>query len=288
MTMLRYFDLDLKVLGKVLEIIYKQKVGTYLRQRRFYNYIDKYIEVSTEFNEEKIMNLNNPVWICWLDGIENAPNIVKKCYESMHNNLDSEIILITEDNYRKYITIPDYIERKYQTGKIGKAHFSDVLRIELISTYGGCWIDSTVYAMDKVPISWYKSDFFVFNIPDYGREFKISANWWICAKKNHPIILSVRKTLYNYWKYENKAHDYLMFHKMFKKLIEFNSDFNKEFLYKEYFEVGYTHRLDECDMLEYSSNMWNEIKRNCPVQKLTWHKNYDNIEHKMIERVLKK
>lgn len=40
---------------------------------------------------------SNKVWICWFQGMENAPAIVKKCYESVKKNLsDREIILINE------------------------------------------------------------------------------------------------------------------------------------------------------------------------------------------------
>ena len=49
---------------------------------------------------------SNKVWICWLQGIENAPDLVQKCYASLHKNLEEkEIILLTEDNYKKSVDI---------------------------------------------------------------------------------------------------------------------------------------------------------------------------------------
>lgn len=51
--------------------------------------------------------------------MDNAPDLVKKCYESLKNNLkDKEIILITSENISKYVTFPDYIMEKWEKGII--------------------------------------------------------------------------------------------------------------------------------------------------------------------------
>lgn len=81
-----------------------------------------------------------------MQGMENAPALVQKCYESLKINLkDREIILITAQNRKEYAILPDYIEEKYRKGIITHTHFSDLLRVELLCKYGGTWIDSTVY-----------------------------------------------------------------------------------------------------------------------------------------------
>ena len=72
------------------------------------------------------------IWFCWFQGIENAPFIVKKCYESVLNNIkDRKIILITEKNYKEYISFPEYIQEKIDNKIIKGAHFSDLIRLEL-------------------------------------------------------------------------------------------------------------------------------------------------------------
>ena len=43
------------------------------------------------------MLLQKNIWICWFQGIENAPDIVKKCYDSVKRNMpDSNITVITK------------------------------------------------------------------------------------------------------------------------------------------------------------------------------------------------
>ena len=42
---------------------------------------------------------SDKIWICWFQGMENAPEIVKKCYKSVvENNPDKEVIVLTTEN----------------------------------------------------------------------------------------------------------------------------------------------------------------------------------------------
>ena len=88
------------------------------------------------------------VWICWWQGYEKMPPIVRACYRrvcNVFNDEKSEVVLITEKNYSDYITFPDYIIKKYQSGIISNAHYADILRWGLMAKYGGIWIDATVF-----------------------------------------------------------------------------------------------------------------------------------------------
>ena len=42
----------------------------------------------------------NKIWICWWQGLDNAPEIVKACVASIERNAgDNEIIIITDKKY---------------------------------------------------------------------------------------------------------------------------------------------------------------------------------------------
>lgn len=85
------------------------------------------------------------VWFCWLQGIEQAPPVVKACYNSLERHLtDREIKVIDNKNWREYVELPEYIVKKWEKGRIPAALFSDLLRLELLIKYGGTWVDSTV------------------------------------------------------------------------------------------------------------------------------------------------
>ena len=110
-------------------------------------------------NDIKLNNNNKehmekfPIWFCWFQGLENAPEVVKCCYQSIKENINNkkqEIHLITLDNIKDYVQIPKHIQEKFEKGIISMALYSDFLRIALISTYGGFWIDSTVLVTSNI------------------------------------------------------------------------------------------------------------------------------------------
>lgn len=93
---------------------------------------------------------NSPIWTCWWQGEECMPDIVKACYNAMKLHGDRHpVILITKDNYKTYIDIPDYILDKQEKGIIDLTHFSDILRAMILSKHGGIWMDSTLLLPHK-------------------------------------------------------------------------------------------------------------------------------------------
>lgn len=55
------------------------------------------------------------IWFCWLQGLENAPEVVKACYNSLVWHLGNDgydVKVIDEKNWRKYVDLPDYVIRR--------------------------------------------------------------------------------------------------------------------------------------------------------------------------------
>lgn len=86
---------------------------------------------STNSSLPPVMNDVNVIWVCWLQGIEQAPDIVKKCYKRLTALENHRIIVITNDNFEDYVNIPEYILDKYNKGIISPTHFSDILRAKI-------------------------------------------------------------------------------------------------------------------------------------------------------------
>ena len=79
--------------------------------------------------------------------------IVKICVESIKKNAgDHRVIILTDDNYKQYVDIPEWVEEKKKKGVISRTHYSDILRLSLLARHGGMWIDSTFYCTDILPI----------------------------------------------------------------------------------------------------------------------------------------
>ena len=92
----------------------------------------------------------------WLQGIEKAPEIVSVCVNSIRKNTNYEVVILDNDNYAKWVTLPDYIEKKKDTKQMTIAAFSDVLRFALLTKYkGSIWMDATLFLSKPMPESYY-------------------------------------------------------------------------------------------------------------------------------------
>ena len=89
-----------------------------------------------------------PVWFCWWQGIDNTPDIVKLCLNSIWKNIPSdraELHFITMENFIQYVDFPDWIIKKFLDGKISLSHLSYLLKFNLLYRYGGLWLDADDY-----------------------------------------------------------------------------------------------------------------------------------------------
>lgn len=76
--------------------------------------------------------MRNKIWVCWWQGLDNAPEIVKTCVESIKRNSGKyEVLIITDENYKQYVKFPDWLEEKRKHGIISKTIYSDLLRLNL-------------------------------------------------------------------------------------------------------------------------------------------------------------
>lgn len=236
------------------------------------------------------------IWTIWLQGMEEAPAVVRKCYESMKNNLSNwEIIVITEKNYANYITFPDYIMDKYEKGSISKPHFADLIRIELLAKYGGTWLDGTVYCSEFINGKhdfYLDSDLFVFQNMKPGLDGHCASisSWMITASAEQNIILLTQKLLHNYWKNHNFAVDYFILHYFFQMAIEaYPEEWKKVIPVSNSMPFVLLLRLFD----KYDENIWNTVKEMTCFHKLTHkfteeQKNQQNVNGTYYDVVLKK
>jgi hypothetical protein len=174
--------------------------------------------------DEKTAN-KDTVWFCWLQGIEEAPELVKRCLESIRKNLpDKKIIIIDKENLFDHIQLPDYIVQKWRAGMIGAAHFTDIIRLELLIRHGGYWIDATVLCtdskliqyIDELPIFMYSFYYFGFN-----PEIMAVNNWLLYGTTNQNIYCLTREFLYHYWRTYNRAKNYFFFQIFMTMALEY-------------------------------------------------------------------
>ncbi len=161
------------------------------------------------------------IWFSWLQGMDNAPEIVKACLASQKEHLpDYEFRIVDLDNFRQWVELPEYVERKFCKGLIPPASYSDLLRLALLKKYGGVWMDASVYCSgfgnDKLRSRWesiMSSGFTVFRYFRRGhREASGLSNWFIAAVPDHVVVVSVLDMLLAYWRDFDCLVDYYVFH----------------------------------------------------------------------------
>lgn len=257
-----------------LEIL-RNAASLKIKQTLEKKYLDKIVEIEKEYKEETCSNESRKVWICWFQGMESAPEIVKRCYTSLKKNItDREIILLTENNYKEYVSFPQGIQDKINCGTIKAAHMSDLLRLELLQRYGGTWIDSTVFCSSKnIPGFMLDSDLFLFQCLKPGRDGQPTtiSNWFMTAKPNQKFIFIMRELLYDYWNNNDEAVDYFIFHDFFQILIDrYPDEWNKV--------VPFSNSVSHIILLrlfdEYNDEIWNEVVKMTPFHKLTYKFNH--------------
>jgi hypothetical protein len=161
------------------------------------------------------------IWIYWGQGWNNAPNIVKLCKKTwIYKNPNWEVISLDQNNISKYVNL-----NKYTNKKINYTSLSDIIRINILSKYGGIWVDSTVLC--KTPLdNWLpilmQSGFFAFNKPGIDR---MLSSWFLAAKKDNYIIKIWKKYVDIYWKYAKKPSVYYWFHYIFEDIFKKNQKF---------------------------------------------------------------
>ncbi len=155
-----------------------------------------------------------PVWICWWQGVDQAPELIRACLSSIERNLpdNAQTVLITQDNYSDYVTLTPAICEKFERGLISVTHLSDILRAELLYRYGGMWIDATYFVSGPVSSSLLDSDLYTlrFDPPLWGMDIQ-RGRWTLSlltARKHHPAMQFLMEGLWLYWEQADELVDY--------------------------------------------------------------------------------
>ncbi len=214
---------------------------------------------------------SDKIWVLWLQGMEQAPSLVQRCYRSLQENMSGrEIILLTEDNYRDYVTFPEHIQQKIDQGIITKTHMSDLLRLELLTKQGGTWIDATVFCSgSQIPSYMLDSDLFLFQDlkPGLDGHATCISSWFMTSCTNHPILLLTRHLLYQYWQTHNALTDYFLIHDFFQLAIE---AFPEEWAKVVPFSNSVPHILLLRMFEAYEGEVWNAVTQMTPFHKLSY------------------
>lgn len=227
---------------------------------------------------ESELELRDRVWICWWQGEDNSPEIVKRCIESIHKNIKNHTItIITDNNYKDYVQFPDWIEEKKEKGIISRTHYSDLLRLELLAKYGGIWLDSTFFCAKPDIEEYFLKPIWSIKRPNYlhcSVACGYFANYSLgCTYDNRSIYAVIRDFLVKYWEDNDSIIDYLLTDYLIVLAQRNNAKIAKIF-------ENITPNNPCCDELykilgePYDENVWQELKKDTALFKLTWKQEF--------------
>lgn len=240
--------------------------------------------------DTKRSNEKATIWMCWLQGEENAPLIVKQSIKRVKALAGShEVVVLDELKVKEYCHIPELIWEKYHSGLIVPQQFADIVRANLLAQRGGLWIDSTVLLLRRIPEE-------IFTLPTYSvknisTKFKgyglvCDADKWQCyfieSCSESATYSFISKCLNKYWIKYDTLIDYFLISYIAKIAREMIPKASEEYsfipsnnfkceLLSDYLSCG---GIDSQDCREYF------FKNDTWLYKLSWKSNYPNSSAK--------
>lgn len=188
-----------------------------------------------QFSTEKI------IWQYWGQGVENAelPEVVQMCFSSVNKYKgEYKVIRLSDETVNHYIDLPDFVWNKRKNPAFNRTFFSDLLRLALLNTYGGVWLDATILLTDTLPVHFAKLDYFIYQRDDavlnksywentdvhywgWHSNYKVrTLNSIIFAKKGSAVISTMLNLILHYWKTQDQIINYFFFQILYNLLIQ--------------------------------------------------------------------
>lgn len=217
---------NMKVLRIAREIFWFYGFKVFCRIRKPYFKPLKFLLELPERISEKIQKreyltpktIPKKIWIFWAQGWDSAPPLVKLCRDSwIANNPDWEIVSLSEENISQYIHLDYSLEGK----EVPFAAYADIIRVSLLSKYGGVWADATTLC--STPLSnWLpflvQSGFFAFTRKDIT-----ITNWFLASEQNNILVKNWEECIGRYWQFAKKPERYFWVQYLFEYLLKHNS-----------------------------------------------------------------
>ena len=212
--------------------------------------------------------LNEPIWVFWNKGLDNAPDIVKLCYRSVEKYAGRKVILLTDENVQKYIHMPEYLNKKLEKGVLPLAIYTDLMRMALLEHYGGTWVDATVLLTKEIPKTILNSEFFVFHnsLGEIDNPVLYPV-WFIHAQRHNKTITEIRNVLFAYWRKNNHIPEYLFSNIVITQIMKQSPDVETNM---PYLNSDYSEYLVRVLGDSYTKEKLNWIKSLTGIHKLTY------------------
>lgn len=237
--------------------------------------------VSYEFDDNSLLReskYRDKIWVCWWQGLDQAPEIVQRCIASIRKNAGKyEVVVLDDFNYKQYVHIPKWMEKKKDAGIITKTHFSDFLRLELLAEHGGIWLDATFFTKNFDVAKIMELPVWSIKRPDYGH-LSVACGYFAnysfgCNYENRKAFGIIRDYLLEYWKNNSRMVDYLFLDYLIELAIQHDDYLSSVF-------ANIPDNNPACDELvkvlgkPYDEVLWKKLCQDTQLFKLSWKQQF--------------
>lgn len=239
-----------KLLSRI-EFVKQIRIKRYIkRHQKVANYWDPVIKKyfsgqikKWDFAPKKPLQGKKIIWQYWGQGVtdrEALPEVVRICFDSVDKYKgEYEVIRLSDETVKEYLDLPDFTYEKVKNkSPFNRTFFSDLLRVSLLTTYGGVWLDATILLTGELPDKYTQMDYFMHERSDeeehkdyweheflryfcWHKDFKIRLlNSAIFAKQGSVMTRTIQDLLLYYWEHENKIINYYFFQILYTQLVE--------------------------------------------------------------------
>lgn len=189
--------------------------GNERKHKAILAYLERYAPKSfaSGYYLDKKISEDSPLWMFWYQGFKFTPPLLKFVNRSIEVNKGKhKVILLDQDNLSQYVTLPDYVWEKVDKGIITLTHLSDLVRMALLSEYGGYWVDATV--LFSAPLPDYDTPFYSIKGLKKNPRHVNGGNGWsayfIGTGEKNAVAKYVLDLFLAYWKHESHMIDYFL------------------------------------------------------------------------------
>lgn len=235
------------------------------------------------YDYEKPLPVSDPalegkIWMCWWQGLDDAPEIVRSCVDSVRRNAGNrEVIIITDENMADYADIPSWILDKVTAGTITRTNLSDLLRLTLLAEHGGLWLDATFFCCGPLEGACFDKPFWSIKRPGYLHG-SIASGYFAgyslaCDAAHRRAFLVARDFFLEYWKKSAFMVDYLLVDYLIVLTQKYCAVAAADF-------SSIKPNNSQCDELvkvlgePYEEKRWRKLKSETSLFKLTWKQEF--------------
>lgn len=140
---------------------------------------------------------DNTIWMFWYQGIDRAPRLVRECVSSWsRQNPRYEIVILDQASMFDYVKREEFLFPGFDALSVQVK--ADLVRLYLLSRYGGVWADATLYCVQPLDhwLHFGAGSFFAYEDPAHDR---LLSNWFLASREGDYIAATLYDRFRDYW-----------------------------------------------------------------------------------------